>query len=82
MSSYLYKIKKTCLFPLTHEEVEFILKFFVENEEDGIFWTDEQELTAIEKEARERGEKIPQSLIAKLREEVQKDEFKELGFIF
>lgn len=82
MSSYLYKIKKTCLFPLTHKEIEFILEFFNENEQDGIFWTDEQELTAIEKEAKEKGREIPQNLMIKLRKKVQEDELKELGFVF
>ena len=82
MSTYIHKIKKTCLFPVTHEEWEFIMEFFNENEEDGIFWTDNQELDAIEKEAKKRGKKIPENLMAKLREEVRKDEHNELGFVF
>lgn len=82
MSTYLYKIERTCLFSINYEERKFIKEFFNEDEESGIFCANEQELDAIEKEAKGYGKKIPEGLMEKLRDEVRKDEHKELEFIF
>lgn len=81
MSTYLYKIERTCLFSINDEERKFIAEFCSEDEESGIFCADEQELDAMEKEAKEQGRKIPTELIKKLRNEIRKDEHKQVEFI-
>jgi len=81
VGNYLYRIKRTCLFTVNKKEREFILDYFHENEEDGIYWTDEQELKEIEEQAKKEGNKVPEKLMDKLRKEVQGDSLKELGFI-
>ena len=69
------------MFTVNTEEREFILDYFHESDEDGIYWTDEQELKEIEEQAKKVGDKIPQELMTKLRKEIQEDTLKELGFI-